>query len=94
MAEKSILTDNLEQCMMCGSRTWIEEHHVFGGADRKKSTKYKLLAPLCHYCHNEPPHGVHHNAKNRLKLEQAGQRAFNSHYPELDFMKIFGRNYL
>lgn len=83
-----------KRCFLCGSENWIENHHIFGAADRKKSTKYGLTVYLCHYCHNEPPHGVHHNAGNNRLLKQIGQRAFMLKYPNLDFMAIFKRNYL
>jgi hypothetical protein len=82
------------QCYICGSHSWLEEHHIFGGANRKLSEKYGLKVMLCHYCHNEPPNGVHHNKENMLKLHQKGQEAFELFYPEEDFMQIFGRNYL
>jgi len=78
---------------MCGSHRWIEIHHIYSGAFRNKSMKYGLVVPLCHYCHNEPPNGVHHNRKNMDYLRKLGQEAFEKKYPELDFMKIFGRNY-
>jgi len=91
---KSILTEDFSECLFCESHRWIERHHVFGGANRKKSTKYKLIAPLCHYCHNEYPEGVHHNAANNKKLKQIGQKAFEKHYPNLCFCEIFGKNYL
>ena len=91
---KSILTQELDRCMTCGCYGWIEHHHIFGGSNRKKSTKYKLIAPLCHYCHNEPPNGAHHNKINNDKLKQKGQRVFEDHHPELDFRKLFGKNYL
>ena len=29
-----------------------------------------------------------------LKLRKIGQRKFMEHYPDLDFRKIFGKNYL
>jgi len=90
---KSIITDE-KKCFFCGSYRRIEEHHIFGAANRKNSEKYGLKVPLCHYCHNEPPNGVHHNRERNLTLKRLGQRAFNMTYPELDFMKIFGRNYL
>ena len=83
-----------KRCYLCGSENWIESHHIFGAADRKKSEKYGLKVYLCHYCHNEPPNGVHHNAGNNRLLKQIGQRAFMLKYPNLDFMAIFGRNYL
>lgn len=58
---------------MCGSSRWIERHHIFNGAYRKKSEKYGLVIDLCHYCHNEPPNGVHYNADNMKKLKRYGQ---------------------
>lgn len=94
MKSKSILTDDLEKCYICESHSWLEQHHIFGGANRKKSTKYKLTVPLCHGCHNEPPGGVHHNRKNNDKLKELGQKAFEQHYPNLNFLQLFGRNYL
>lgn len=90
---KSILTKDLNHCYMCGSSRWIEIHHIYSGAFRKKSTEYGLVVPLCHFCHNEPPNGVHFNRKNMDKLRQEGQVAFEKEYPDLDFMKLFGRNY-
>jgi len=91
---KSILTDNFKECLLCKNRIWIEEHHVFGASNRKKSTKYKLIAPLCHYCHNEPKTGVHHNRKKSDELKRRGQEAFEEHYPNLNFREVFGKNYL
>lgn len=32
--------------MLCGSTKWIERHHIFGGALRKKSEKYGLVVDL------------------------------------------------
>lgn len=90
---RSILS-NERKCYICGSVRWIECHHVFGGPNRKKSTKYGLVVYLCHHCHNEPPNGVHFNRKTMDWLRAKGQQAFIEHYPNEDFLKIFGRNYL
>jgi hypothetical protein len=49
---------------------------------------------LCHHCHNEPPNGVHFNRKTMDWLRAKGQQAFMEKYPNEDFVKIFGRNYL
>ena len=49
---------------------------------------------LCHYCHNEPPNGVHHNRENDLRLKKMAQRKFEETYSREYFMLIFGRNYL
>ena len=90
---KSILQEEKE-CYFCGSQSWLELHHIMNGADKTKSEKYGLMVYLCHYCHNEPPRGVHHNRQNMDKLKAIGQRAFMEHYPDKDFVFEFGRNFL
>lgn len=83
-----------KECFICGSTQWLESHHIFGGPNRKLSEKYGLKVNLCHYCHNEPPNGVHHNRERMEWLKQQGQKKFNEVYPDLDFRAIFGKNYL
>lgn len=92
---KSILQEE-KKCYMCGTTNWLEEHHIFGGANRKKSEKYGLKVWLCHNCHNEAPYGVHHNKDNMLWLHQEGQKAYMFFYEKSkeDFAKLFYRNYL
>lgn len=91
---KSILQDKKE-CFLTGRTDWLEEHHIFYGAGRRKlSEKYGLKVWLNHFAHSEPPHGVHFNKEARRVLERAGQKAFEERYPELDFAAIFGKNYL
>ena len=91
----SIISEE-KRCFICGSYQWIEIHHVFGGANRKLSEKYGLKVPLCHYCHNEPPNGVHFNKKNMRKLQAYAQAKAMWHFRWSidDFRAIFGRNYL
>ena len=93
---KSILQMDKHSCFLCGSYNWIEEHHVFGGANRKLSEKYGLKVYLCHWCHNEPPFGVHHHKDNRQALQCIAQAKAMRHYgwTEDDFRRIFGKNYL
>lgn len=93
MAKFSILTNNLDQCMMCGAYDTIERHHILGAADRNKSTKYGLIAPLCPSCHRIGRHSVHQNRANSDKLKAKAHIAFEQCYPDLDFLRIFGRNY-
>lgn len=84
----------MRQCRVCGSYYWIEKHHVFGGPNRKASEKFGMVADLCHWCHNEPPNGVHHNRENDLKLKREYQAMFEDQYGHDAFMEVFGRNYL
>lgn len=80
-------------CFFSGSTQCLEKHHVFGGSNRKHSAKYGLWVYLRHDLHNEPPYGVHHNIEQNRYLQVLGQRAFEEHYPHLNFIEIFGRNY-
>lgn len=88
------IVSNEKKCYLCGSSRWLELHHIFGGPNRNKSTQYGLVVYLCHHCHNEPPLGVHHNRERMVYLKLIGQQAFMKHYPEKNFLKEFGRNYL
>lgn len=90
----SIMQEDMTCCWECG-RYGTEVHHVFyGTANRALSTQYKLLVGLC-YNHHRGNMGVHHGNKELdMKLKRAGQTAFTEHYPEGDFLAVFGRNYL
>ena len=91
----SILTDDMESCYACGSQWNIEIHEIFFGSQRDKSIKYGLVVPLCMECH-KGTYGVHGSRGKMLNtsLKENGQMAFEKKFPELDFLKIFGRNYL
>lgn len=90
----SIIQHDATVCYLCGRYGPTEWHHIFGAYNRSKSEFYGLKVKLCHRCHNEPPCGVHHNKKAMQYLHETGQRAFELYYPEEDFKKIFGRNYI
>jgi hypothetical protein len=84
------------ECRLCGKHGIMERHHVFGGACRKLSEKYGLVVDLCHYCHNEPPNGVHFNREVRERLQAQYQQAAMDRYGWTieEFIQKFGRNYL
>lgn len=91
---KSIMQSEQES-YLSGRTDSLEEHHIFYGQGRRKlSERYGLKVWLTHDEHNEPPDGVHFNQAARRALERAGQEAFERKYPELNFMRIFGKNYL
>jgi hypothetical protein len=64
--------------------------------NKKNSEKYGLLVYLCHYCHNEPPKGVHFSKEEREKLQARVQKTAMKHYgwTTEDFIKIIGRNFV
>lgn len=83
-------------CFLCGAHGQTELHHIFGGAYRKKSDKLGLTVYLCHFCHNEPPYGVHHDVNAMRALKAAGQKAAMQQFgwSREDFIREFGKNYL
>ena len=84
----------MRECYICGRTDWIERHHIFGGSRRKKSEKYGLTVDLCHWHHNEPPDGAHHNKDINLFLKRLGQIRFEKTHTREEFIKEFGRSYL
>ncbi len=92
---KSILQRDRAWCYLCEKVGAIEEHHIFGGINRRNSEKFGLKVYLCHSCHNEPPNGVHFNKERRLMLQENAQRAAMAYYnwSEEEFRVIFGRSY-
>jgi hypothetical protein len=75
----------------------LEEHHIFGGANRKKSTKYGLTVYLCgESCHRNGPKAAHQCKDTAQRLHEYGQRKFmrEQNATADDFIHIFGKNYL
>lgn len=90
----SVLTDDLDHCMFTGAAP-VERHHVFGGANRKKSERRGFIAPLRPDLH---PNGVFagKDAKDvDTALKRLSQQYYESHYGTREqFIEEFGRNYL
>lgn len=94
MAKQSILVGSMDTCMVCG-KPYPEVHHVlFGRSNRKWSEKYKLVVPLCGEHHRGSSLSPHFNRDFDLKLKKYAQERFQEEHPDLDFIKIFGKNYL
>lgn len=95
--KESILKGNRKgKCFLCERVTNTEMHHIFGGGNRKLADKKGLFVHLCHFCHNEPPNGVHFNQENNLELKRLGQQAAMDYYGWTieEFRAIFGKNYI
>ncbi len=87
------MTGNCELCHKYGP---LEKHHIFNGAYKKKSEKYGAMINLCHDCHNEPPNGVHHNAKRMNELKAREQKRIMTEYgfTTEEFIYEFGKSYI
>ena len=92
---KSIMQKDLSRCFLCGGMQGLEEHHIFGGPDRKLSEKYGLKVMLCGVeCHRLGKHSVHMNREVSDSLKRLGQIAFEARHSHQEFMEIFKKNYL
>lgn len=98
---RSIIQPTKDYCFLCslleadGSRKDLEEHHViYGRANRQLSEKYGLKIYLCREHHRIGQQSVHINPEIRHMTEAIAQKKFMEVYPNEDFVKIFGKNYL
>ena len=84
----------MRKCHLCGSTWYVEKHHVFSGPYRKASEKHGMTVDLCHWCHNEPPDGVHHNSEVNKQLKAGFQGKFEETHSREEFRRIFGKSYI
>lgn len=85
---KSLFTDNLDYCIIC-KRKREHLHEVFPGRNRRNSMKYNLVLPLCSTHHQL----IHTDINMMTHYKKKGQAMFEEAYPDLDFVKIFKKNY-
>lgn len=98
-----IMEPGSRYCYLCAylfydyqEKSNLEEHHIFGGnPGRRLSEKYGLKVLLCPEHHRTSNEAVHRPDRNwnQRRLQVIGQRCFERAHPDLDFMKIFGKNY-
>lgn len=92
---KSIFTDDMGSCIVTRARTGIEIHHIFGGADRKRSERFSFCVPLHRSVH---PNGAFRTDKNWMELDHWLKRMCQEWYIEVaqigdrsDWLREFGR---
>ena len=98
---KSIMHVKDGTCYLCmklnqdySIKPYVEEHHCIGGNGRRPlSEKYGLKVYLCREHHTIGKQAVHANAEIAAGLKEEAQIFFEQHYPDLDFMSIFSKNY-
>lgn len=94
---KSIFTDNMDICIFTGS-PYVERHHVFSGANRKKCEKYGFTAPIRYDLHPNGA-GFSHSSEIREQinnyLQTKCQEWYEAHIgTRADFIREFGKSYL
>lgn len=90
---KSILTDDLNHCLICGSPHVEIHHRIFGTANRKVADRYGLVVALCRE-HHTGPRGVHFDPALNRDIKMGAQKMFERCYGRDKWMEIVGRNYL
>lgn len=86
---KSILTEDLETCYICG-RPATDIHEIYSGANRKVSILNDFCCPLCRNCHNT----ITINYGLNLRLKMICQEKFEEKHTREEFLKIIGKNFL
>ena len=96
MSKSIIRGDRKGVCFLCKRGCNTENHHIFYGKNRKRADADGMTVHLCHWCHNEPPRGVHFNKPMDMCLKQLGERTWLRYYGKTidDFITAYGRNYL
>ncbi len=90
----------MRACFLCGRNgngDPLDKHHIFGGANRKKSEKYGAVVHLCHQrCHENGKEAVHKNRETELRLKQYGQLKVMGEqgWTEEEFRAEFGKSWL
>ena len=87
----SILTNDLEHCILCGAKK-DHLHEVFFGRNRTNSIKYGLVIPLCSTHHTK----MHKNKEWQDYWHVIVQKRFMEYYHKSidEFIEIFKINYL
>lgn len=84
-------------CFLCGKVGWLEEHHVFPSALRKKSERFGLKVGLCgDSCHRNGKYAAHQCCATADALKQFWQVKYMVQHKAsvADFLAEFGKNYL
>lgn len=85
----SILTNDMNTCYLC-KKPKDHIHEIYEGRNRVNSMKWGCCIPLCYSCHRL----AHSNHELNIMLKKKCQHKFIEVYPEIDFLKIFYKNYI
>lgn len=90
---KSVFTDDLEHCYLCG-KPREHLHEIIYGKNRINSIKYNFVLPLCAN-HHTGKDGIHFNKELDLYYKRLCQIYFENNIGNRkEFIKVFRRNYL
>lgn len=90
---KSIVQTD-DKCYLCHTAFGSDTHHIFGGANRRKSDEDGLTVRLCRNCHDDVHFDKDTSAELMYRLHKDGQEAYERTHTRDEFMARYGRNYL
>jgi len=90
---ESLFNTEENVCYICGKHTPCARHEVLYGSNRDNSKKYGLWINVCPDCHQNRPGAIHNVPKAYEWLKEEAQTLFEEHYPNKDFLTIFGKRY-
>lgn len=85
----SIITKNLDKCVLCGKKRDNLHEIYYGTGKRQLSIQYGCVIPLCYTCHVK----IHNDSVLSILWKVKCQNTFEQKYPDLDFLEIFGKSY-
>jgi len=86
----SIIYQNLNNCVECGSNQAIELNEVFEGAKRGVSMENGFVMPLCNKCHRK----FHSNREMALKYKKKFQTQYEKTHTRDEFLNLIHKSYL
>lgn len=91
---ESLFNTEEDVCYVCKCEVPTARHEVLYGNNRENSKFYGLWINVCPNCHQYGAYAIHRYPEKYEHLKQEAQRLFEETFTDLDFMEIFGRNYL
>lgn len=88
--QPSILTNDMEHCIICGHTTVAWHHVINGTGNRKQSDKYGLIIPLCPKHHDM----IHDDQRLDIVWKKKAEMKFIELYGVDMWMINFHKNYL
>lgn len=88
---ESIVQSNKDICFICKKYGATDIHHVFNGANKKRSEEDGMLLFLHRCCHR----WLHDHPTSNRTIKKRCQMVWMRHYgTEDDFIKRYGKSYL
>ena len=85
----SLFSTDINHCYLCHSTHQLTWHEIFRGRNRSNSMKYGLCLRMCLSSHER----LQNNKEFNEYWHKKGQALFEKAYPDLDFVKVFRKNY-